>query len=74
MPGVRRAVCPVDVGCVYRSSFRQDEEDEMSEVREEGVSEEGVDAGVKCRPAVTQKLPRMSTESKGSGVKARSLF
>ena len=34
------------MGCVYRSSFRQDEEDEMSEVREEGVSEEGSDAGV----------------------------
>ena len=53
MPGVRRAVCPVDVGCVYRSSFRQDEEDEMSEVREEGVSEEGADAGVKYSIPVT---------------------
>ena len=50
MPGVRRAVCPVDVGCVYRSSFRQDEEDEMSEVREESVSEEGADAEVKGVP------------------------
>ena len=38
---------------VYRSSFRQDEEDEMSEVREEGISEESVDAGVKHGIPVT---------------------
>jgi hypothetical protein len=48
----------------------------MSEVREEGVSEESVNAGVKYSIPVTgYEEPRMNEESKGSGVKSQiSIF
>ena len=46
----------------------------MSEVREEGVSEESVDAGVKYSIPVTgYEEPCLNEESKGSGVKSQIL-